>query len=217
MHGALCLGSERRRNVRIGCHSQGPPGRGAFLAAARQLLRDQPVEWMIVGMGTTAKRSYVKKAFVQRGTMSSVRLSVSVQAGIRGHLEETPGAEIINIHNHPSGFHREIKIFCSGKRQSRRIAIDELSRRTTMWRAQRPQRRHSPIEPSGSTWSRTLSFTSTGCQRRAPCAEPRRSIFPDTGRRGVKDVPAERAATAGRAPQMNRKVVAAHVRLQRFV
>lgn len=92
----------------------GSPGRAAFLSAARQLLRDQPVEWMIVGLGTSAKRSYVKEAFVQQGTSSSVRLPVSVQAQIKGHLEDVPGAEIINIHNHPDGLPRELKNFLLG-------------------------------------------------------------------------------------------------------
>lgn len=93
----------------------GSAGRGAFLAATRLLLREQPIEWVVVGMGSTNKRSYIKQAFVRQGTVNSVGLPVSVQAQIRAHVEMTPGAEIINIHNHPNGLPRDIKNLLLGK------------------------------------------------------------------------------------------------------
>lgn len=87
----------------------GPPGRGAFLAAAHRLLVEQPEEWAVVGLGTVASRSFVKEVFVRRGRLGSVGVPVSVQAQIRGHIESTPNAEVIHVHNHPDGIARTIK------------------------------------------------------------------------------------------------------------
>lgn len=93
----------------------GPPGRGAFLAAAHHLLVDQHEEWAVVGLGTVASRSFVKEVIVRRGRVGSVGLPVSVQAQIRGHLEATPNAEVIHVHNHPDGIERAIKNLVLGE------------------------------------------------------------------------------------------------------
>ncbi len=93
----------------------GPPGRAAFLAAAHQLLVERPEEWAVVGLGTVARRSFVKEVFVRKGRVGSVGLPVSVQAQIRGHIEATPNAEVIHIHNHPDGIERAIKNLVLGE------------------------------------------------------------------------------------------------------
>lgn len=93
----------------------GPPGRGAFLAAARRFLASQPEEWAIVGLGTIAGRSFVKEVFVRQGQLDRVGLPDSVQARIRGHIEATPNAEVLHVHNHPGGVLRRLKNLTLGQ------------------------------------------------------------------------------------------------------
>lgn len=93
----------------------GPPGRAAFLAAAHLLLAEKPEEWLVVGLGTVARRSFVKEVFVRRGRIGSVGLPTSVQAQIRGHIEATPNAEVLHVHNHPNGIARALKNLVLGE------------------------------------------------------------------------------------------------------
>ena len=109
----------------------GPPGRAAFLASALAFLRGKPEEWAIVGLGTVARRSYVREVFVRRGKPTSVGLPVSVQAEIRGHLEAVDGAEIIHVHNHPGGAARDIKNIVLGMRPVTSDADREVERTHT--------------------------------------------------------------------------------------
>ena len=85
------------------------------MASALRFLAEKPEEWALVGLGTVARRSYVREVFVRRGKAGSVGIPVSVQAQIRGHLEVTPAAEIIHIHNHPNAVARELKNLLLGE------------------------------------------------------------------------------------------------------
>jgi hypothetical protein len=86
------------------------PGRLAFLAASHSLLRAKDNELLVVGLGSCkGRRSVVREVFVREGSKGAVGLPVSVQAQIRGHIEEEPAAELLHVHNHPDGLLRDIK------------------------------------------------------------------------------------------------------------
>ncbi len=88
----------------------GSPGRLPFLAASRSFLRGKENEFVVVGLGTWAgKRSVVREVFVREGSKGSAGLPASVQSEIGGHLEEGERAEVLHVHNHPAGLHRDIK------------------------------------------------------------------------------------------------------------
>jgi hypothetical protein len=72
----------------------------AFLAASNSLLRAKSNELLVIGIGTrTGKRSVVREVFVREGSKGSVGLPVSVQAQVRGHIEEEQDAELLHVHD----------------------------------------------------------------------------------------------------------------------
>jgi hypothetical protein len=88
----------------------GAPGRLPFLAASHSLLRARGNELLVIGLGTwKGRRSVVREVFVREGAKGSVGLPVSVQAQVRGHIEDMTDAEFLHVHNHPDGLARDIK------------------------------------------------------------------------------------------------------------
>jgi hypothetical protein len=109
---AMSLLSTFRKSLRISDWApfSEPFGRRAFLAAAQSFLRSRDREFAVVGIGTwTESRSTVREVFVRQGGTFSVRLPESVSSEIRGHIEVKDSAEVLYVHNHAEGLHREIK------------------------------------------------------------------------------------------------------------
>jgi hypothetical protein len=85
-------------------------GRLPFLAACRSFLRKKHNEWIILGLGmSTGSRASLAEVFVAEGGANSAALPVSVQAAVRGHIEQHPKSLVLHVHNHPSGIMRDIK------------------------------------------------------------------------------------------------------------
>jgi hypothetical protein len=103
-----------------------------FLAAAHTLLRSKPNELVVVGIGTwKGNRSFIREVFVREGHKASVGLPVSVQATMKGHIEEMQDAELLHVHNHPQGEHRDRKNAMVGRSPTpsiadRRVLVDHI-------------------------------------------------------------------------------------------